>query len=350
MKSVLALFAACLVPVAVGAETVADVARRDAFNGVVLVSKGDTVTSEAAFGTADPAAPGTTFLPVWRWASITKQVIATLVMQEVAAGRIQLDAPVATYLPRFRSANASKMTVRQLLQHQSGLPNPVDTPPNAAGVPAYYDPAYTGSRDPLTGFCAGPVTGPPGGNWIYNNCDFVVAGALLEAVTKRPWQQLVEQRIARPLKLSTVRAFPRRDATQPGFEDGKPEAPQDLPGYGAGAALSGSVRDLWRFDRALMTGKLLPDSARAVMWNGDPKLGFMALGQWVFTVPVKGCAAPVRIVERRGAIGGVEVRNFILPDRDMVVIAFTNRLAFPFGEVWRGSGFSHDLLSAAVCP
>jgi hypothetical protein len=75
----------------------------------------------------------------------------------------------------------------------------------------------------------------------------------------------------------------------------------------------------------------------------------MALGQWVFSVPLKGCAAPVRIVERRGAIGGVEVRNFILPDKDVVAIAFTNRSGFDFGEVWQGKGFSYDLLSSAAC-
>ena len=57
----------------------------------------------------------------------------------------------------------------------------------------------------------------------------------------------------------------------------------------------------------------------------------------------------VRIVERRGGVGGIEVRNFILPDIRRVVIAFSDRAPFAFGEVWQGAGFSHDLLSAAAC-
>ena len=286
---------------------------------------------------------------LWRWASVTKQVVATLVLQEVAAGRVDLEQPVAHYLPGFKSANAGLVTVRQLLRHQSGLPNPDDTAATPESVPAYDSPGYRGSRDPLTGYCAGPVKRAPGGNWEYNNCDYIVAGALLEAVTGKRWQTLVQERIARPLKLNTLGAFPTTKPTVPGTIDGKPETGFDLTAYGASAGLYGSVEDLWNFDRALMTGKLLPDAARAQMWDGQPQLGSIALGQWVFSVPLKGCTKPVRIVERRGAIGGVEVRNFILPEADVVAIVFVDRSGFDFGEVWQGKGFSFDLLSAAAC-
>jgi len=313
--------------------------------GEVLVGKGEAIL----FASLNPRAPRPA-PNLWRWASVTKQVVATLVMQEVAAGRIGLDTSIATYLPSFAGPNARLISVRQLLRHQSGLPNPDDTAPTPDAVPAYDGPGYTGSRDPLTGYCAGPAKDTPGGNWSYNNCDYIVAGALLEAVTGKSWQALVRDRIARPLKLTSLAAFPTRKATVAGTVDGKPEPTFDLGAFAASAGLYGTVQDLWKFDRALMTAKLLPPEQLAEMWNGDPKLGFMALGQWVFSVPLKGCAAPVRIVERRGAIGGVEIRNFILPDQDVVAIAFTNRSGFDFGEVWQGKGFSYDLLSAAACP
>jgi D-alanyl-D-alanine carboxypeptidase len=286
---------------------------------------------------------------VWRWASVTKQVVATLVLQEVAKGTIDLDKPVSTYLPNFKSPNAAKITVRQLLRHQSGLPNPDDTAATPDALAAYYAPDYKGSRDPLSGYCAGPIKGEPGGNWAYNNCDYIVAAALVQAVTGKPWQKLAQDRIAKPLKLKTLAAFPSKVATMPGLIDGKPEPAIQFESFGAAAGLYGSARDLWAFDRALMTGKLLPEKQRAEMWDGQPQLGFIALGQWVFEAPLKGCTKPVRIVERRGAVGGVQVRNFILPDLDVAVIAFTNRSEFDFGEVWQGSGFSHDLLAAAAC-
>jgi D-alanyl-D-alanine carboxypeptidase len=285
----------------------------------------------------------------WRWASVTKQIVATLIMQEVGKGTIALDKPVSLYLPDFKSPNASKITVRQLLRHQTGLPNPDDTKAGKDGVPAYYAKADPALQNPLTGYCAGPVKGKAGGNWAYNNCDYIVAGALLEAVTKAPWQQLVTTRIATPLGLKSLAAFPASKPTVKGRVAGKTEPRYRFESFGAAAGLYGSAQDLWKFDRALMTGKLLPEAQRAEMWDGQPNLGFIALGQWAFGAELKGCATPVRIIERRGAIGGVQVRNFILPDNDVVVIAFTNRDDFEFGEIWQGKGFSYDLLSAAAC-
>jgi D-alanyl-D-alanine carboxypeptidase len=280
----------------------------------------------------------------WRWASVTKQVVAVLVMQEVARGSIDLDAPVSRYLPAFRSANASKVTVRQLLRHQSGLPNPDDRDG------AFHKPGFDGSRDALTGFCAGPVTGPSGGSWTYNNCDYIVAGALLEAVSGKPWADLVRDRIAAPLGLTTLGAFDSAAiAERPGIVGGKPEPAFDLASFGASGALYGSVADLLAFDFALLNGDLLGADQLAQLWDGQPELGYIALGQWVFEAPVKGCSEPLRIVERRGAIGGVQVRNFILPDQDIAVAAFTNSGDFQFGEIWQGGGFSHDLLAIAAC-
>lgn len=286
---------------------------------------------------------------LWRWASVTKQVVAVLVLQEVAAGRIDLDAPLSRYLPDFASPNAGLVTVRQLLRHQSGLPNPDNVQASSIAASAYYMPYYRGSRDPVTGFCAGEPVGAPGGNWAYNNCDYHVAGALLKAVTGKAWDQLVRERISEPLKLEDLAAYPTKRWTRPGLIGKAKEPEYDLTAYGAAGGLYGSIDDLLAFDQALMDGKLLPPAQMAELWDGKPELGFMALGQWVFEAPLKGCAKPVKIVERRGAIGGVQVRNFILPDLKIAVAAFTHQGEFDFGEVWRGTGFSHDLLAATAC-
>ncbi len=318
------------------------------FEGDIVVGKGNDI-SEAVL-----RRPGVMDLngskDIWRWASVTKQVIATLVMQEVAAGHIDLDKPVSTYLPKFKGPNSAVITVRHLLRHQTGLPNPDETPARKDGVPAYYASADAATHNPLTGYCAGAAKGPSGGNWAYNNCDYIVTGALLQAVTRTKWQKLVKNRITKPLGLKSVGAFQTTKATMPGLIGGKREGRYAFKSFDAAASLYGTAADLWRFDRALMTGKLLPNAQRAEMWDGQADLGFIALGQWVFEAQLSGCAEPARIVERRGAIGGVQVRNFILPESDVAVIAFTNRDDFEFGEIWQGKGFSYDLLSAAACP
>lgn len=294
-----------------------------------------------------PAYPSTR----WRWASVTKQIVAVLVLQEVAKGRIDLDAPLSRYLPRFKSANASLITVRQLLRHQTGLPNPDDTPAGAAGMASYYLPGFKSNRDPLGGYCSGPVKGTPGAGWTYNNCDYIVAGALLKAVTGKSWDRLVKDRIARPLGLRSLIVL--RSGKYEGANQfklaGDIEPELDFSAFGAAGSLAGSAEDLLAFDRALMNGKLLPPAQLAELWDGQAELGYIALGQWVFTVPLKGCAAPVKIVERRGAIGAVQVRNFILPDQKVAAAVFVANPEFDFGEIWQGSGFSHDLLALAAC-
>ena len=104
-------------------------------------------------------------------------------------------------------------------------------------------------------------------------------------------------------------------------------------------------------DEALLSGALLPDRERAELWRGDPKLGYQALGQWSFTARLKGCAGPVRIVERRGGIGRFQVRNLLAPDQGVAAVMLTNRGGdvIDFGEIWQGKGLSHDLLAAALC-
>ena len=119
--------------------------------------------------------------------------------------------------------------------------------------------------------------------------------------------------------------------------------------YGAAGGLYGTPQSLVAFNSALLDGRLLSDEARAALWDGNPKLGFVALGQWSFSAPLAGCSETVAIVERRGEIGGIQARNILLPEVDLSVIVFTNSPGLDFGEIWMGQGFAHDLLSAAAC-
>jgi len=84
-------------------------------------------------------------------------------------------------------------------------------------------------------------------------------------------------------------------------------------------------------------------------WTGDPKLGYAALGVWSFPANLKGCKEPVNLIERRGSIGGIQVRYFLALGMGKVAIVFTNRGNWEFGGVWQCSGFSYDCLNAALC-
>lgn len=295
---------------------------------------------------------------LWRWASVTKQVTATLALQAVAQGRLSLDDTLDARLPAFHGPTAREVTVRMLLQHTSGLPNPDDTAaPSPDALPAFYlrtDRGAGGPADAL-GYCAGPPKGRPGAGFAYDNCDYLVLGAILERAYGQPYALLVRERIARPAGLSGLRVATAGARLPAGLTrgvtaTGAPEPRFVLATFGAAGAAYGRADDLVGFDQALLDHRLLDAASSELAWRGDPKLGYVALGAWGFPARLRGCAGPVRLVERRGEIGGGEVRNLLAPDLGRLLVVFADRSDLDFGEVWRGEGLTYDLASAAFCP
>lgn len=344
------------------AETVDQVASRYKLAGEILVARGSKVALDKGYGTIAPAG-GAAHKPGerWRLASITKQVTATLVVGGMAANpeiaspaRALLDtagtpaAPAgkaaalaaaldARYLyPALLNRNLGALTLRQVLTHHSGLANPDATPAGPDGVPAAYkqiaaDPSYCLSKP-----------AEPGAQFSYNNCDYILLGEVLRFAGDRPADIVWPKGMA----MAT-----RGETGVPGFVGGKPEPDFQLASWGAAGGLMGTAKALFAFDRALLSGKLLAPFALAELWKPEGHGSYQALGQWVFPGSLHGCARPKRIVQRDGEIYGVQARNYIFPDDDLVVIVFTNRSSddFPIGEVWQGKGFAYDLLSAAAC-
>ncbi len=289
---------------------------------------------------------------VWRWASVTKQVVAVLVMQEVEKGRIDLDAPASRYLKSVTLPGGEAVTVKRLLNHTSGLFDPEDGPKDKDGIPLTY---LRSSSKPAPGLdpqCLKPSGRAPGEGFRYNNCDYLVLGALLEAVTGEPFASLVADRIAKPLGLKSLRVLKPGDHDDVTGTDGKggTDAGIDPGRFGPAANLAGTSDDLLKFDRALIDGTLLGKAATETMWAGDPKLGYAALGVWSYPVKPRGCTAAQHIVERRGEVGNVQVRNLIAPERGIAIVAFAATSTTDFGEPWQGKGLTFELLSAALCP
>lgn len=322
------------------------------FDGVVLVGQGDTLVFQRAIGLADRAQqrPHRLDQP-WRWASVSKQVAALLVMQQVEQGRLSLDGRLDVLLPAFTSPMARKITVRQLLQHTSGLPNP-------DAAPAFYSAEFKDAAGPVQAalaYCAGPAVGEPGARFAYNNCDTLVLQAVLERQSGRPYAQLLQDAVAQPLQMTSLHmagaAGAAGTAAQPlGYLDAQtPEPRLNLASFGAGGALVGTAQDLWRLDRALMQNRLLGADATRTLWQGEPKLGYVALGAWSFPAGLAGCSGAVALVERRGQIGGVQVRNLMAPALGRALIVFSNTAATEFGEIWQGRGLMHEMASAAFC-
>lgn len=341
---------------AAAAPTLKEVAVAAKFEGVVLAGDATGVVEAVTLGVADRE----TARPhrrdeIWPLASVTKQVTAVLVMQDVERGRLALSSRLADLLPEFPKQVAGDITVRMLLQHTSGLANPETGPVDAATkAPLFYlrPKAPARQRVDALGPCAQTPAAKPGERFDYNNCDTIVLGAILERLHGQSYAALVEARISRPLGLVTLKTAPRRRPVArnvTGYVGAAPAPPFNEATFGAGGALMGTAEDLLAFDRALMGGAFLTAPSRATLWSGDPALGYVALGAWSFPAQLRGCAADIDLVERRGGIGGVQVRNVMAPQLGKALVMFTNDGDFAFGEIWQGAGFTYEAASAAFC-
>lgn len=317
------------------------------FDGAILI--GDADGRESHFTTSPDLRPS----DVWRWASITKQLAAVLVMQEVARGAIDLDAPIGRYWPDWRSPNAATARIRDLLLHNSGLPQPDASPADVDGVPGFYRASAAAPATSANEYCAGPPLARPPAAYEYNNCDTIVLAEVLARVTGKPFEQLVRERLARPLGMRSLGIYrlhaPRPKHVVPNGEFSDLDGLLDLGVFGASGGAYGTISDLWRFDRALLSGRLLPEAARETMWQSSKSNGFYGFHQWIYPAPLKGCAAPVRIVERQGLVGGMELRNYILPESGRGLILFSRHRPTDLGDPYEGSGFAFDMLSIVAC-
>ncbi len=302
----------------------------EGYAGVFGVSRNGQ-TEVGSIARSDGAWPTDPSTPV-RWASVSKMSTAILVFQQIDAGTISLDTPVVTYLPGTTVANADRITLRQLLAHRSGLAAELETPDGPTADALQY---------------CGAARAEPGSDFFYNNCDTIVLGKVLEAVTGLAFLDLVNSRIGAPLGLTlTLPEGPRVEAT---MEDGSAEPRIWLSAFGPAGGLYGTIGDLLTIDMALIEGRLISAASLDTMLTGDPASGYAALSVWSYSPDLGACIGTTRLVERYGEIGGVQMRNFLLPDLKLALAVYSNDHRTTFGEVWQGQGLSIDLIRAAAC-
>jgi CubicO group peptidase (beta-lactamase class C family) len=142
----------------------------------------------------------------WHVGSLTKSMTATLIATAVEAGELAWSDTVEQRLPALTGsldAPTRAITLLELLSHRSGLPaNLPDTELES------FARASTSMLDERRRFAALalalPKVGPPRATFEYSNTGYVVAAAMLEARTGRPWEVLLAERVFAPLGISSA--------------------------------------------------------------------------------------------------------------------------------------------------
>src|SRR5246500_5351259 len=88
----------------------------------VAAYRGDELIIDGWIGEADSrgtAVTGSTLFPIF---SVTKGLTATAIHLQAERGLLDYESPAAAYWPEFKANGKQDITVRQLMTHQSGLP------------------------------------------------------------------------------------------------------------------------------------------------------------------------------------------------------------------------------------
>jgi len=209
-------------------------------------------------------------------ASVTKLFTAHTALALVEAGIGSLDEPIGAVLPEYRAGahGRERVALRHLLSHTSGLPATWEgwRAPLAAWLDGHPHPARL-TATPLADrgalvadLLATPLDAEPGTRFVYACTGYNTAMAYFEALTGRPWRELVETRTLQPLGLAGVTASPepaRTAATehQPRLRRGvvrgdvHDEAAWSLGGGAGNAGLFATARGLLAFGEAIRRGE-----------------------------------------------------------------------------------------------
>lgn len=293
------------------------------FTGSVLVAKGGTVVFEKGYGMANfeldvPNTPNTKF----RLGSITKQFTSAAILQLQEQGKLSVTDSACKYVEGCPEA-WQKVTIHQLLTHTSGIPsytNLKDFPtPKFMRQPLTPVEVVMMTRDK-------PMDFEPGTRFNYDNTGYVMLGVILEKVSGEKYSDYLKKHIFTPLDMSDsgyddTRALLKNRAAGyspgPGGLRNADYLDMSLP-HAAGSLYS-TARDLYRWDRALYTEKVLSAKSKTAMWT--PEKNNYGYG-WTIA-PVHGH----KHVGHGGGINGFSTYIGRFPDDDAVVVVLSNNEA-----------------------
>lgn len=165
---------------------------------VTLVARHGRVASLEAVGwqDLDTRTPMRT-TTLFQIMSMTKPITCAAVMTLVDDGLLSINDPVEKYLPEFKgqklktdAAPVHPVTLRDLMTHTSGVP---------AGSSKGFERKTHTLAEVVADAAQQPLEFEPGAKWSYSNNGIATLGRILEVVYGKPFEQVVDEKIFKPL-------------------------------------------------------------------------------------------------------------------------------------------------------
>jgi CubicO group peptidase (beta-lactamase class C family) len=273
-----------------------------AYYGVADVTTGEPVTSKTAFSVG----------------SLTKSMVATVLVRLAQEGLVSLEDPVAARVPELRRVRwAERATLRDLLANRSGLPlrNELEF-----GFARRKDGDVAGlATDVATATAASDA-------WSYTNVGWCLLGRVIEVATGLAWEEAMRCHLFERAKmrhaLFTTEGVPSPRASGHGLTAGRlvPVEPLVSRAYGpAGASLVATLTDLLSF-----AALHLDDSSLALLRTTHTDISISAwLDSWCLGwARFDWDGAPVWGWD--GLISGERSFLRLIPEHNAAVVLMTN--------------------------
>jgi CubicO group peptidase (beta-lactamase class C family) len=202
---------------------------------------------------------------LFRIASISKPITAVAIMQLWEKGILNLDIDVRKYIPYFPEKKY-KFTIRQLLNHTAGIRNYKEGEFDSKKF-------YQTTREALKVFEYDSLMFEPGTKYSYTSLGYSILAAVIEEVTKKPFENYTNENILLTAGMSATRTDKQREIIpfrMRGYEKNAEynfiNAPlADLSIKVAGGGFLSNSKDLLLFAKALLENKLIDETTLKIM-------------------------------------------------------------------------------------
>jgi len=291
---------------------------------VMVIHRGKVVVAKG-YGLANveekiPCGPETNY----RLASVTKQFTAMAVLILADRRKLSFEECLTDFFPEF-PAYGRQITLRQLLNHTSGLLDYEDLIPPGTELPVL-------DRDVLRLLMRQDKTYfPPGTKYRYSNSAYALLAEIVTARSGLTFARFLQQNIFRPLKMKGTLAYEGGvsvvanraygySAAAGGFKRTDQSLTSSVLGDGG---IYSSVADLYRWDQALYTDKLVSRKLLQQAFAPGPAtdLPDTRYGFGWYISQYRGA----REIWHRGSTIGFSTRLVRFPEQQFTVIILTNR-------------------------
>jgi CubicO group peptidase (beta-lactamase class C family) len=210
---------------------------------------------------------------IFQSGSVGKQFTSAAIMMLVEEGKVGLDDSIVKYFPNAPQSWQA-IRVKNLLSHTSGLSEYESNERVGPEGPFYIRLDFT--EDELVNkIKALPIEFKPGDKWDYRNTNYVLLGVIIHKVTGSFYSDYLQQRIFKPLGMSSTRLISEADIIpnrSSGYEH-KGDRIQNQswvsPTFNSTAdgALYFNVLDLAKWDAALYGTQILKQSSLDRSWT-----------------------------------------------------------------------------------